>query len=241
MSTRFAASRFRTTSWTLIARAGTDPAALSELAGQYWSPVYAYLRRTGRSVHDAADLTQGFFASAVLERGLVQRADPTLGRFRSYLIASLKRFLIDEYRRERGRDGNRPATLVPSDPEVLAALEPCNSDEPTQAFDRQWAATVLSQACRRVQEGLGRDGMHQHWTVFEARVLRPICFNAEPPAAAELLDGGRVSDRQEIYHMIRAVKRRLRREVRLIVAETVEDASEVDEELRELKQYLAVQ
>ena len=234
------ASRFNTTSWTRIARAGTDPSELNSLIGQYWRPVYAYLRRTGRSYHDAADLTQGFLTSVVLQRELIQRADPALGRFRSFLISSLKRFLIDEHRHDHGRDGQRPAMFVPSDPSVLAAVEPSDSDDPNLAFDRQWAATVLGIACRRTQESLEHDHLPEYWMVFEARVLRPIRLGSEPPAAEKLIKEVGATDRDEVYNMLRAVKRRLRREVRRVVEETVADPSDADEELTELKQYLEV-
>ena len=95
------ASRFQTTSWTLIVRARASRADLQELLSVYWSPVYAYLRRRGHDPHDAADLTQGFLSEVVLDRGFVERADPARGRFRSFLLSALRKFVIDEHRRVR--------------------------------------------------------------------------------------------------------------------------------------------
>ena len=114
------ASRFQTTSWTLIVRARASRADLQELLSVYWSPVYAYLRRSGVDPHDAADLTQGFLSEVVLDRGFVERADPERGRFRSFLLSALSKFVIDEHRRVSGRYGTRPKMLIPSDPEALA-------------------------------------------------------------------------------------------------------------------------
>ncbi|UCD75614.1 MAG: sigma-70 family RNA polymerase sigma factor [Phycisphaerales bacterium] len=232
------ASQFKTTSWTLIVRARSDPADLETLLGQYWSPVYAYLRRKGNRPEDAADLTQSFLSEVVLDRDLIGRADPDRGRFRAFLIAALKRFVIDEYRRERGREGKRAAILVPKDPAQLKSAEPSEEDDPGRAFDRQWAAAVLNNALERVEAACRDDGMTRQWESFELRVLRPLQRDCEPAPIQEVLERLGEREPQVIYSMIQTIKRKLQRELREVVAETVETEEEVEQELAELRRFL---
>jgi len=236
------ASHFRTTSWSLIRRARSSADDLEVLLGNYWSPVYAYLRRHGQIPEDAADLTQAFLADVVLDRDLVSRADPDTGRFRSFLITALKRFVIDQHRHARGRDASSPrrrATFVPDDPDLLNAAEPDHTDDPGRAFDRQWAAAVLDDALQRVQDDCRRNGMERQWTAFDARVLRPITRNCDPTSIDNLVDSLGASGPQEIYSMLQTVKRKLQRELREVVAETVIDPNDVDRELADLRRFLA--
>ena len=91
---------FETTHWSIVRAAGSDSTgrsrdALAQLCGTYWEPLYAYLRRQGHRAEDAEDLTQGFFAR-VLEKGVLDAADPTRGRFRSFLLASLRHYAANE-------------------------------------------------------------------------------------------------------------------------------------------------
>ena len=98
-------SRFPTTRWTLVVAAG-DPqrkearSALADLCENYWYPLYAYLRRRGYAPDAAQDLTQEFFVR-VLEGRYLDRADPEKGRFRSFILTSLKFFVADEGDRQR--------------------------------------------------------------------------------------------------------------------------------------------
>src|SRR5580658_8513903 len=86
-------SGFASTQWSMVLAARDDGAsvAMADLCAAYWRPLYAYVRRCGRSVEDAQDLTQSFF-SRVLEKDYLQHVDPALGKFRTFLLASLKNF-----------------------------------------------------------------------------------------------------------------------------------------------------
>src|SRR5438046_8256186 len=100
-------AQFTTTHWSVVLAAGDTSApsaqpALEQLCLAYWYPLYAFVRRLGHSPADAQDLTQGFFAY-MLERRLVAKADPQAGRFRSFLLASLKHFLAHEHERASPR------------------------------------------------------------------------------------------------------------------------------------------
>lgn len=234
------ASRFHTTSWTLIVRARASRADLEELLSIYWSPVYAYLRRRGHDSHDAADLTQGFLWDVVLDRALIERADPNRGRFRSFLLSALDRFVIDEHRREFGREGTRPKMLMPSDPEALAQAEPDVAADPAQAFDRQWAATVLDIALQRLEEACYRDGLAAHWRVFEARVIHPALTGTEPASIDSLVASVDARGPEEVSSMLHTVKRKFRQVLRDAVAETVDDTADLELELGELRRFLAV-
>ncbi|MCB1212488.1 MAG: hypothetical protein KDK97_24400, partial [Verrucomicrobiales bacterium] len=94
---------FHTTRWTLVLRSGTEEpesrAALSELCAAYWTPVFRFLRSEGRNEDDSRELAQAFF-ERVLTRGGIGCADPTRGRFRSYLLGALKHFLAERRRNE---------------------------------------------------------------------------------------------------------------------------------------------
>lgn len=233
------ASRFKTTSWTLIVRAQGSADDLEQLFGMYWSPCYAFLRRQGHSSHDAADLTQGFLTEIVLERDLIKRADPERGKFRSFLISALSKFVIDEYRKAHGRDGKRMRVMVPKDPLLLALAEPNTSEDPAQAFDRQWAATVLDIAMCRLEESCNREGLGQHWIAFEARVKGPAVYGTEPASIDSLLKALDASGPEEISSMLHTVKRKFRSIYRDVVAETIVDPDQLDEEIQQLKELLS--
>src|SRR6185369_126036 len=150
---------FPTTRITLIhaARNGAGPhaqEALSALCRAYWYPIYAYVRRLGYPAEEAEDLTQGFF-TRVLEKHYLRDFQRERGRFRSFLLTSLRHFIANErdWARAQKRGGTRPA--LPLD-EVLStaegrySIEPRDNETPERVFERQWAMAVLS----RVQDQL---------------------------------------------------------------------------------------
>ncbi|MBI2931542.1 MAG: sigma-70 family RNA polymerase sigma factor [Planctomycetes bacterium] len=136
---------FCPTSWTDVLRAG-DPqapgaaAALERLIGLYWRPVYFFVRRKGRSVEDAKDLTQEFFCR-LLERNALARADRGRGKFRTFLLASMEHFLCDDYDRGRVRAQARPFDFA-------AAEAQFRSDH---SFERDWALALLERAFARLE------------------------------------------------------------------------------------------
>jgi DNA-directed RNA polymerase specialized sigma24 family protein len=233
------ASRFHTTSWTLVVSARSNPEDLETLLGAYWSPVYAYLRRKGKSREDAADITQAFLADVLLNRDLIGKADRDRGRFRAFLLAALERFVIDAYRREHGRKGQRAPAVVPKDSALLEAAEPSDTDDPARAFYRQWATTALEITLGRLEEACTSDGLDRHWRVFEQRVVRPACDGCEPAAIARLVEEVGARDGPEISSMVNTVKRKFRVMLRDVVADTLDDPGELDGELADLRAFLA--
>ncbi|MCA8973280.1 MAG: hypothetical protein KDC98_01095 [Planctomycetes bacterium] len=149
---------FHTTRWSLIARAGGDDSgavrALDELCRIYWPAVYAMYRGEGLDAERARDLTQGLFAH-LLERRDLGKADRDRGRFRSFLRACARHWLIGEREREhRHKRGGKVATfsLDVDDEERRRAHEPVDRLDPAALFERRWAQAVIEQALQRLED-----------------------------------------------------------------------------------------
>src|SRR6202042_3871506 len=149
MHTLPGSSRFPTTRWTLVVAAG-DPqrkdsrSALVSLCENYWYPLYAYLRRRGHAPDEAQDLTQEFFMRLLGGRYL-DKADPEKGRFRSFILTSLKFFAADEQDRQRAqkRGGGMVVPLEFSSGEERYQREPAHDETPERIFERRWALSLL--------------------------------------------------------------------------------------------------
>ena len=164
---------FVTTHWSVVLRAGGSDttrarAALEQLCRNYWQPLYAYVRRSGHSREEAEDLTQEFFAR-LLAQNSVARADPARGRFRSFLLTSLKHFLANEWDKARAQKRGGGAQLLRL--EFDTAETRCGSvvapgDTPDRAFDRQWALALLEVVLGRLRQeyrDAGREEMFLHF------------------------------------------------------------------------------
>src|SRR5882762_5557579 len=147
------AQLFATTHWSVVLQAGGKDSpqateALEALCRSYWYPLYAYVRRNGHTPHDAQDLTQEFFAR-LLERKYLQLADRNQGRFRTFLLTSLKHFLINDWKKEN-RDkrggGQKIVSLDEETAESRFATEPAIAQPPDSLYDRGWAAILLERA-----------------------------------------------------------------------------------------------
>lgn len=227
---------FDSTSWSLILRAQHDPGDLERLLRAYWSPVYAYVRRKGFSTHDASDLTQDFLTQVVLGRDFLGRADPKRGAFRAFIKTSLRNFLIDHRRRCARRRTDisldEPA-LTPA--EVQGAEAGGDDAAPSEAFDRQWAAAALAVTVDRLRAGCEADGLKPHWRAFELNILRPITTGASPLPMDEVARLVGARDAAHASNMIVSIKRRFRATLRKVVAETVADPAQVEEEIALMK------
>lgn len=157
---------FATTQWSLVLRAGGDaPAtsseALEELCRRYWYPLYAFARRSGLSVHDAEDSTQGFFAHLV-EKSVIARADPARGRFRSFLLSSFRNFMGQARLRASARKRGGGSMIVSfDDPETENRYQRESASQQTaeQLFERRWAVTLVVRVLRQLeteQQAAGR-------------------------------------------------------------------------------------
>lgn len=148
-------AQFQETLWSSVLRAKDDGAALGRLVERTWKPLYFYLRRKGRDVEAAKDLTQAFFAH-LFEQRLLERVERGRGRFRSFLIAALEHFLANEYRlatAEKRGGGAKPLSLDFGEAETQYV--PALAETPEDLYTRAWAASVLAGALEDLKRELG--------------------------------------------------------------------------------------
>lgn len=228
------------TDWSMVVAAGRDDdpssaTALEGLVRRYWSAVYAYVRSTGRDVHTAADLTQGFICDVIISRRLCADADPQRGRFRNLLLSALKTYLRERHRHDhRKRRAAPKGTLVRvADPEKTV-VDCGASASPEAAYRKQWSATLVHHVLDTVRTGCLADGLDPHWTVFEHRVVRPMLFGEPATDYAELVERLGLKDAPQAANMMVTVKRRFANALRDEVGRTVGDRAEIGDELAEL-------
>lgn len=240
MAARSRRTRFDTTHWSIVLAAGDTSSpeaaeALRRLCEMYWYPLYAFLRTQGRSHADAEDLTQAFFAR-LLEKKSLRLADRDRGRFRSFLITSLKNFAANEYDRERAekRGGHqRTISLEIYTAEGRFQLDPPTTETPDVVFERTWALTLLDKAMQRLRQHTDQRG---ELSRFDE--LKPYLTAEEPlPSYAET---GRVLGMSEgaVRVAVSRLRHRLGTFVRDEIAQTVESPDDVDAELRHLLSVL---
>lgn len=230
---------FQTTSWSLVLSARGSRADLELLLRAYWSPVYAFIRAKGFGHHDASDLTQEFLAEILVGRDLIAKADPMRGRFRAFLKSALRNFLIDQHRRASSKRAapSNPIASVDAVPEAADGSRDGGGGEPAAAFDRQWAAAVLALAIERTESACMQDSMEMQWAAFKAVVLTPLTGRVKSPNMDELAKRLGAAGPAQVSNMVQTVKRRFRRTLQQVVAETVMDPAEVEDELAALQRF----
>ncbi len=229
-------AQFATTRWTLIlsaAREAPTPratAALAELCGLYWYPLYAFIRRRGHTAHEAEDLTQEFFLQLLATHSLAQ-VSPDKGRFRSFLLASVQHFLANAFDRARAQKrggGQRPIALDAAQADRRYDLEPADELTPERLFERRWALTVLEQVLARLEREMGAEGKAE-W--FAA--LKVFLTGDGGGTYAEV--GVRLGQSAGAVKVaVHRLRRRYRQLLRDQIAHTVDDPSLIDEEIRYL-------
>lgn len=232
---------FHETRWTLIARSrgADDPAkaALSELCEAYYAPVVAFLRRDGRGEDGARDLAHDFFAS-LLAGGAINGADSQRGRFRSYLLAALKHFAVNQWDRSQAAKrggGQIHACLEADDGKTGAGLQIADStvEAPDVAFDRQWALTVLARGLTRLESEMHLDGKALHFDILKPWLSADADATPQSEAAAKL---GMSTEAVKVA--IHRLRRRFRDAVKAEIAQTVGEPCSVREELDALMMAL---
>ena len=234
---------FVKTRWTEIRAARTlDPdrrrKAVGRIMGRYWKPVYAYLQKKGNNHDRAADLVQGFFIK-VIERGLIQQAEPGKGQFRKLLLTALDRYVRDEYEKDTAHK-RRPAGGVNSlDALEVPPLLPAMEASPEQAFVYVWASQLLDRVLANVEAQCHQAGQQQHWEVFRQTVVEPTLFGAEIPPMPTLCRELEIGTPKQAAAMNVTVKRRFKRVMRTHVLEFVASEAEVDSEIGDLMEILS--
>ncbi len=231
---------FPTTHWTNIldARSHDEPrqkAALEELLRKYWKPVYCYLRCKGCLDDEAKDLTQGFFHEIVLGRGVIQQADRSRGRFRTFLLTCLNHYTTSVHRAAVTKQRMPAGGLVSlEEMDGVAIPQAVQHAAPGDAFDYAWACSLLDQVLADVAKKCCEKGDDVHWELFRARVVQPILDNAEPLSLTDLCQKYGIRSKADASNMIFTVKRQFRAEMRRHVRDLVESDDEVDDEIRDL-------
>ena len=231
-------SRFPTTRWTTVIAAGgrqqkESRSALVSLCENYWYPLYAYLRRRGYPADEAQDLTQEFFIR-VLEGRYLDRADPEKGRFRSFLLVSLKFFVADEEDRLRARKrgGGMIESLELSSGEERYQREPAHGETPQRIFERRWAISMLERVVERLRTEFILHGRPEHFDRLKVFLLGQS--DAPYSALAREMNTSEGALKVAIHRL----RKRYRELFRQEIADTVADPNEVESELRFLAAVL---
>jgi RNA polymerase sigma factor (sigma-70 family) len=227
---------FQSTRWTVILAAGRQhtpesDAALEKLCSTYWFPLYAYVRRRGHSREDAEDLTQAFFA-AFLAKNYLDQVSAERGRFRAFLLASLKHFLAnesDKSQRQKRGSGATHLSLDWQSADTQFQVAATTEQSPDQAFDREWAVALLSKVIERLEAESAAAGRARQFA--ELKVFLTTEKGAVPHAtAAEKLG----MDEGAVRVAVHRLRKRYRELLRDEIAQTLTDPSDLDEEMRGL-------
>ncbi len=211
-------------------------AALEKLCRTYWQPLYLYIRRQGHNPADAQDLTQGFFC-ALCEKNYAGMADREKGRFRSFLLAILNRFLGDARDRTNAIKRGGGKTFISLDEqtgEELPALEPASDLTPEKEFQRNWAITLLRQALTALREESSATGKG---AIFEE--LKPFLEGEARPGEYTAAGARLGMTANSVAVTVHRLRQRYRELVRAEIANTVAAPEEVDDELRHLFSVLS--
>lgn len=232
------ADDFLTTRWSIVRAAGADDAAregaLAWLCDAYWFPLYAYLRRKGNAEEDARDLVQSFFAH-LLEKDALAGLSPEAGKFRAFMLASLKNFAANERARataEKRRATNAAFTVSLDDAEEIYKREASNELNAEELYEKRWALAVVVAATTRLRAEFAQAGRAE---VFE--VLQQYLVGESDASYAETAERLGMNE-GAVKTAIHRLRKRLGNVLREEVAETVADPSQVDAELRYLLSVL---
>jgi RNA polymerase sigma-70 factor (ECF subfamily) len=232
---------FATTHWTVVLAAGRcstpqSDRALEELCRSYWFPLYAYVRRRGHTREDAEDLTQAFFAR-FLEKNYLGAIESEKGKFRAFLLASMKHFLANEWDKSQTQKRGGSMTHLSLDWQtadtqfqIASTAEP----SPDKAFDREWAVALLEKVVQRLQAECEADGRGKQFA--ELRVFLTVGKGALPYASAAKSLGVDEAAARAVVHRLRKRYRQLLRDE---ISQTLADPTQVDEEMRALFEAFA--
>ncbi|MDQ2776749.1 MAG: sigma-70 family RNA polymerase sigma factor [Acidobacteriota bacterium] len=209
--------------------------ALAALCESYWYPLYAYLRRRGYPAGQAQDLTQDFFVR-VVEGRYLDRADPEKGRFRSFLLTSLRFFVADEEDRDRAskRGGGAVLPFEFSSGEHRYQREPAHDETPERIFERRWALTVLDRVVEKLRDEFVHHGRPEHFERLKVFLLG----QSDAPYAALAREMNTSEGALKVA--IHRLRKRYRELFRQEIADTVADPAEVETELRYLAGVLTL-
>jgi RNA polymerase sigma-70 factor (ECF subfamily) len=227
---------FWTTHWSQVLLAGQPDStrarqALGNLCQRYWYPLYVFVRRQGQGPEDAQDLVQGFFAR-LLEKNYLKNADPERGRFRTFLLVALRRFMANEWDRANRlkRGGGRAiVSLDEQDTEERYKAEAVDEMSPEKAYERQWATVVLRRVLEQLEEEFSSAGKERLFTELSTYL------GGEPGAGSYAEIAARLGMTEGALKVaVHRLRQRYRELLRMEIANTVASPEEIDDEIREL-------
>jgi DNA-directed RNA polymerase specialized sigma24 family protein len=230
------AGQFDTTHWSVVMVAGQDSSAASreameKLCRTYWYPLYAFVRRRGYEAHEAQDLTQSFFARR-LEKDYLSAVDRSKGKFRSFLLASLEHFLVNEWRRTCALKRGGGVVFVPLDEETAEQQYlqgPATNLSAEQCYEQQWATTLLEQVLGRLREEFNATGKAELFGEIK------IFLTGEKRAVSYAELAARLGTTEAALKMaVSRMRQRYGELLRSEIAMTVSSPEEIEEELRAL-------
>jgi hypothetical protein len=234
---------FPTTHWSRVAHAvnPAEPearAALAELCGAYWYPIYAFIRRKGHDPDAALDLAQDYF-TRVLETGVLGSADHRLGRFRAFLRTDCGFFLSHQHEQRRAlkRGGGRTASPIDArDAEGRYLREPVDAMTPERLFDQTWAFNLLDDVLKQLAREYADTGRAAQFKILEGAIGLHSRQLAYVDLAARM-----GSSEGAIQQAVQRLRRRYKAILRARIAATLEDPDEaaIDDEIRDLFKALA--
>jgi RNA polymerase sigma-70 factor (ECF subfamily) len=238
-------AKFCTTQWSQIASAQTTDLQrqqyiINNLISRYWKPVYCTIRHKGFSNEDAKDLTQSFFEEIVLNKELIQKADRTKGRFRTFLLTALDHYISNARRLAKARK-RRPQSGVFSfqiQEELDMPFAP--GQAPAEAvFNYTWACDLIEEVLDIVKKECVESKKSVHWQIFNDKVVTPIISGKEAPDMADLCAKYDLPNAQKASNMIVTVKRTFQRVLESLLAKYAPDEQGVEEEFGQLLNILS--
>lgn len=236
--------RFETTAWGQVIDAGrlsqardeeekeSAQKALNELCCRYWMPLYSFAKSRGFDHHETQDLIQEFFA-ALFRREAIAQADPTKGRFRSFLLTALKNFIASwsEYKRAQKRDFRREQQAVSIDFDSITNAPACSSDDPFRVFQQRWAETIMQNSLETLRQDAAERGRSDEFSKLFSFLFTS---EAQPEMTyQQVAQQLNISDSQ-VRLLVHRYRKRLAEVIRAEIRETVHDEEEVEAELSEL-------
>ncbi len=232
---------FATTHWSVVLAAADKEspetaAALERLCETYWYPLYAYIRRHGYEVADAQDLTQSFFAH-ILSRSFLKRANPAKGKFRCFILGSLKYFLADEWAKlqaQKRGGGLTPVFLDAQNAEARYRLEPVDLMDADKLFERRWAIALLDRVLERLEtefSAADRKPVFDQLRVFLLGEKGSLAY-AQVATSLGMTEGA-------VKVAVHRLRQRYQELFREEVAHTVQEPNEINEEVKHLFSVLA--
>jgi RNA polymerase sigma factor (sigma-70 family) len=232
---------FPNTRWSVVLAARRpspeSAAALEAICQAYWYPLYAHVRRCGQGPHDAQDLTQEFFCR-LLEKRWLDSADREKGRLRTFLISALKNFMTNEWRRATAK--KRGGGLAPAQMDTTFAESRFAADTtvlaPDEAYDRQWAMTLLDLTVNRLRDEFAAAGRPEDFEALKGSLLAGR-GTIDYAATAHRLGSNEGAARVAVHRL----RKRFREIYREEISQTLANGADLDAELHHLAAALARQ